>query len=163
MVKKVKLEEIIKIIIEIFKNKKDIDINDIFKINEYIKTIIEYYSNDLSNNQINIFRLNMIEIYMDIDNIIDNSYNSDIIYEILGNLLFILLKNKLYYIKDLNNFIDKSKDTQIKICKVVKFAIISSGYNAKQYINDFKYTKLFNNSDMFVNYVINELSNKVKM
>ena len=92
MVKKVKLEEIIKIIIEIFKNKKDIDINDIFKINEYIKTIIEYYSNDLSNNQINIFRLNMIEIYMDIDNIIDNSYNSDIIYEILGNLLFILLK-----------------------------------------------------------------------
>ena len=160
MVKKIKLEEIIKIIIEICKNKKDIDINDIFKINEYIKTIIEYYSNDLSNNQINIFRLNMIEIYMTIDSIIINSHNSELMYEILGNLLFILLKNKLYYIKDLNNFIDKSKDTQIKICKIVKYAIISSGNNAKQYINDFKYTKLFNNSEIFVNYVINELLEK---
>ena len=163
MVKKIKLEEIIKVIIEICKNKKDIEKTDIFKINEYIKTIIEYYSNDLSNNQVNIFRLNMIEIYMTIDSIILNTHNSELMYEILGNLLFVLLKNKLYYIKDLNNFIDKSKDTQIKICKIVKYAIISSGNNAKQYINDFKYTKLFNNSEIFVNYVINELINKIRV
>ena len=163
MVKKIKLEEIIKVIIEICKNKKDIEKNDTFKINEYIKTIIEYYSNDLSNNQVNIFRLNMIEIYMTIDSIILNTHNSELMYEILGNLLFVLLKNKLYYIKDLNNFIDKSKDTQIKICKIVKYAIISSGNNAKQYINDFKYTKLFNNSEIFVNYVINELINKIRV
>ena len=162
MTKKVKLDEIIKIIIEIIKNKNDIDSNDIFKINEYIKTIIEYYSNDLSNNQLNIFRLNMIEIYMAIDEIIKNFQNPEIMYEILGNLLFILLKNKLYYIKDLNNFIDKSEDTQIKICKIVKYAIISSGSYSKQYINDFKYTKLFNNNDLFVNNVINELSDNYK-
>ena len=162
MTKKVKLDEIIKIIIEIIKNKNDIDSNDIFKINEYIKTIIEYYSNDLSNNQLNIFRLNMIEIYMAIDEIIINNQNSEMMYEILGNLFFILLKNKLYYIKDLNNFIDKNRDTQIKICKIVKYAIISSGSYSKQYINDFKYTKLFNNNDLFENYVINELLDKYK-
>ena len=160
MNKKVKLEEIIKIIIEICKTKKDIYTNDIFKINEYLKTIIEYYSEDLSNNQINIFRLNMIEIYMAIEDIVKDNNNSEIMYEILGNLLFILLKNKMYYIKDLNNFIDKSKETQIKICKIVKYAIIASGSYSKQYINDFKFTKLFNNNELYINYVVNELPDK---
>ena len=160
MNKKVKLEEIIKIIIEICKTKKDIYTNDIFKINEYLKTIIEYYSEDLSNNQINIFRLNMIEIYMAIEDIVKDNNNSEIMYEILGNLLFILLKNKMYYIKDLNNFIDKSKETQIKICKIVKYTIIASGSYSKQYINDFKFTKLFNNNELYINYVVNELPDK---
>ena len=162
MVKKVKLEDIIKIIIDICKNKNDINKNEIFKINEYIKTIIEYYSNDLSNNQIEILHLNMIELYMAINNIVGNDSNSECMYEIMGNLLFILLKNKLYYIKDLNNFIDKSIETQINIAKVVKFTIIASGNCSKQYINDFKYTKLFNGSDLFVNYISNELTDIFK-
>ena len=122
-----------------------------------MKTIIEYYSNDLSDNQIEIFHLNMVELYMGINNIIGNNSHSEIMYEILGNLLFTLLKNKLYYIKDLNNFIDKSKETQINIAKVVKYTIIASGNHSKQYINDFKYTKLFNGNDLFVNYISNEL------
>ena len=163
MVNKVKLEDIIKIIIEITKNKTDVNINDIFKINEYIKTILEYYSNNLSDNQINIFHLNMIELYIGIDDIIKNSINSEIMYKILGNLFFILLKNKLCFIKDLNNFIDKNKETQINIAKVVKYCIISSGNLSKQYFNDFKYTKLFNNnSDLFVNCVANELTDLFK-
>ena len=157
MVKKIKLEDIIKIIIDICKNKEDINKNDIFKISEYMKTIIEYYSNDLSDNQIEIFHLNMVELYMGINNIIGNDSHSEIMYEILGNLLFTLLKNKLYYIKDLNNFIDKSKETQINIAKVVKYTIMASGNYSKQYINDFKYTKLFNGNDLFVNYISNEL------
>ena len=163
MVNKVKLEDIIKIIIEITKNKTDVNINDIFKINEYIKTILEYYSNNLSDNQINIFHLNMIELYIGIDDIIKNSINSEIMYKILGNLFFIFLKNKLCFIKDLNNFIDKNKETQINIAKVVKYCIISSGNLSKQYFNDFKYTKLFNNnSDLFVNCVANELTDLFK-
>ena len=163
IVKKVKLEDIIKIIIEIIKNKNDINNNVIFKINEYIKTIIEYYSNNLTNNQINIFHLNMIELYMGIDDIIKNSIDSEIMYKILGNLFFILLKNKLCFIKDLNNFIDKEKETQINISKVVKYSIIASGNLSKQYFNDFKYTKLFNiNSDLFINWVANELTDLFK-
>jgi hypothetical protein len=156
VVKKVKLEEIIKTFIQICKNRKDINKNDIFKATEYIKALIEYYTNTLSNNQIEIFHLYMIEIFMDINNIVEND-DSEIMHEIMGNLLFILLKNKLYYIKDLNNFIDKTEETKINIAKVVKYTIIASGNFSKQYHNDFKYTKLFNNSDLFVNYVSNEL------
>ena len=159
IVKKIKLEEIIKIIIEIYKNKEIIN-DDVFKINEYIKTIIEYYSNNLSDNQINIFRLNMIEIFMGVDDIVRNNNNSEILFEIFGNLLFVLLKNRLYYVKDLNNFIDKKKETHINICKVAKYTIISSGIFSKQYINDFKYTKLFNKSELFEKYVLNELNKK---
>ena len=156
MSKNVKLEEIIKIYIQICQNKNDLNKNDLFKAYEYIKTIIEYYMINLSNNQINIFHLNMIEIFMNINNIVKND-NKEIMHEIMGNLLFILLKNKLYYIKDLNNFIDKSEETKINIAKAVKYAIIASGTYSKQYHNDFKYTKLFNNSNLFIIYVTNKL------
>ena len=161
-VKKMKLEDVIKSIIEICKNKNDINKSDIFKISEYMKTLIEYYSNDLSDNQIEIFHLNMIELYMDINDIVGNDSHSEIMYEIMGNLLFTLLKNKLYYIKDLNNYIDKSKEAQINMAKVVKFAIIASGNHSKQYFNDFKYTKLFNGNDLFTNYISNELTDFFK-
>lgn len=156
MGKNLKLEEIIKIYIDICKNKKDFDNNDLFKANEYIKTIIEYYTSNLSKNQTEILHLNMIEIYMAIDNIVDNN-DSLYMHEIMGNLLFVLIKNKLYYMKDLNNFIEKSHETQINIAKVVKYTIIASGNSSKQYHNDFKFTKLFNNNDIFTLYVTNEL------
>ena len=160
MKKKVKLEEIIKVYIDICKNKNDIinSNDDVFKYNEYIKTIIEYYSKYLSNNQIEILHLNMIEIYMVIDNIVNNKNGTLNMYEIMGNLLYILLKNKLYYMKDLNIFIDENKDTQINIAKVVKYTILASGNSFRQYHNDFKYTKLFNNNDIFTIYVTNELN-----
>lgn len=156
--KNVRLEEIIKFFIEICK-EKNISNDDIFKANEYIKTIIEYYFNDLSKNQKDIFHLNMIEIYMAIDDLVENcNENSNNMHEIMGNLLYILLKNKLYFMKDLNTFFEKSKETQINIAKVVKFTIIASGNNAKKYHNDFKYTKLFNNNDIFNLYVTNKLN-----
>ena len=156
--KNVRLEEIIKFFIEICKEKK-ISNDDIFKADEYIKTIIEYYLNDLSKNQKDIFHLNMIEIYMAIDDLVENE-NEDSLYmhEIMGNLMYFLLKNKLYFMKDLNNFCEKNKETQINIAKVVKYAIIASGNKAKKYHNDFKYTKLFNNNDIFNLYVTSKLN-----
>ena len=161
MKKNVKLEDIIKIYIDICKNKEDLNNNDIFKYNEYIKTIIEYYTNNLSKNQIEILHLNMIEIYMTIDTIVNNKNNDLNMYEIMGYLLYTLIKNKLYYMKELNNFIDKNKETQINIAKVVKYTIIASGNSSRQYHNDLKHTKLFNNNDIFTLYVTNEL-NEIK-
>ena len=158
--KNIKVEDIIKIYIDICKENNFINKNKIFKINEYIKTIIEYYTSNLSKNQKEIIHLNMIEIFNDIDNILNNS--NEHIYEILGNLFFILLKNKLYYMKDLNNFIEKEKSTQINIAKIVKYSILSSGNLLKQYHNDFKYTKLFNNNDIFINYITKEIFDKEK-
>ena len=153
--KNIKIDDIIKIYINICKNNNFINNNTIFKANEYIKSIIEYYTNNLSKNQKEIIHLNMIEEFNNINNILNNS--NEYIFEILGNLLFILLKNKLYYMKDLNNFIDKDKNTQINIAKIVKFAILASGNLSKQYHNDFKYTKLFNNNDIFINYITREI------
>ena len=153
--KNIKLENIIKIYIDICKDKNFINKDNIFKINEYIKTIIEYYSIDLTKNQKEIIHLNIKEIFNNVDYILNN--NDENIYEILGNLLFILLKNKLYFIKDLNHFIGKKENIQINIAKIVKYAIISSGNLSKQYHNDFKYTKLFQNNDIFKNYITKEI------
>ena len=151
----VKIEDIIKIYINICKNNNFIDKNTIFKANEYIKSIIEYYTYNLSKNQKEIIHLYMIEEYNNINNILNNS--NEYIFEILGNLLFILLKNKLYYMKDLNYFIDKEKNIQITIAKIVRYAIIASGNLSKQYHNDFKKTKLFNNNDIFIKYITKEI------
>ena len=158
--KNIKLENIIKIYIDICKDKNFINKDNIFKINEYIKTIIEYYSIDLTKNQKEIIHLNIKEIFNNVDYILNN--NDENIYEILGNLLFILLKNKLYFIKDLNHFIGKKENIQINIAKIVKYAIISSGNLSKQYHNDFKYTKLFQNNDIFKNYITKEIYKEEK-
>ncbi len=56
----------------------------------------------------------MIRIYMGIDDIVND--DSLYMYEI-GNLLFVLLKN--IFLKDLNNFMEKRKETQINIAKVI--------------------------------------------
>ena len=159
MEKGIKLEEIITIFISLIRNKNDMNNSDIFAGNEYIKTIIEYYSKNLSRNQKEILHLNMIEIYLDIDEYVDNKDNTSAnMYEFMGDLLYILLKNKLYYMKDLNNFIDRGQETQINISKVVYYSIIASGNSSKQYHNDFKFTKLFNNNDIFTIYVTNQLN-----
>ena len=152
---KTKLEDIIKIYIEICKNK-NFDKKDLPKINRYIKSIIEYYIFDFSKNQIEIVHLNMIELFKSLFEM--NSNSSEVFKEILGALLFILLKYKLYFMKDLNIFIEKSKETQINIAKIVKYSILASGRCLKQYHNDFKYTKLFNNNEIFTEYVTNEIS-----
>ena len=151
---KIKLEEIIKIYTDICKNKK-LSKDELPKVNNYIKSIIEYYLSDFSKTEIKNIRSNMIELFKLIINL--NQSLSEIYLEILGNLLFILLKNKLYYMKDLNYFIESTREIQINIAKIVKYCILSSGKCTKQYHNDFKYTKLFNNNELFINYVTKEL------
>ena len=150
---KAKLEDIIQVYIEIVKNQKFFKEN-IKDVHQYIKSIIEYYISDLSNNQIEIVHLNMIELFKSVFEFKKN----ETFCEIIGNLLFILLKYKLYYMKDLNYFIDSEKEIQINIAKIVRFSILSSGKFIKQYHNDFKFTKLFNNNKIFVNFVTNEIS-----
>ena len=149
---KIKLEDIIKIYIEICKNKNFVK-NDVENVNKYIKSIIEYYISDFSNNQIEIVHLNMIELFKSVFEI----SNNEIFFEIIGNLLFILLKCKFYYMKDLNYYIEKEKEIQINIAKIVRYCVLSSGKYIKQYHNDFKFTKLFNNNEIFINHVTNEI------
>ena len=150
----IKLEDIILFYVKICKNLINTE-SQIFMANEYIKTIIEYYKNDFTQNLKYIFHLNMIKIYLDINNII---YENELMFEIMGKLLFILLVNKLFFMKDLNVFIGQTEDTICNITKVVKFTVICGGNLIKQYHNDFKFTKLFNsNAKIFEKYITQDL------
>ena len=156
--KKIPLEIIIyyyiKICIDIINDK-----SKIFKANEYIKNVINYYLYNLTNENVNNMHSKMIELFFDINNIcINNSY----MYEIMGFLLFLLLSNnyKLFYIKDLNTFLNKDINTQINIAKVIKYTIIFYGCNWKKYFNVFKKIVLFKDGNIFNNYIASPLKLK---
>ena len=122
--------------------------------NDYIKNIIEYYSSNLQKNIIDSIHNEMIKTFLNVDDYIKNNYYMS---KILGNLLFILIENRLYHIKDFNNYLKVEQQTQINLAIITKYCIISSGKFAKKYFNDFKQTKLFINNNIFKQYVTDAL------
>ena len=130
------------------------DENQLFLSNDYIKNIIEFYSNNFTKASLDLIHNEMIKIFLEIDEIIKiNHYMS----KILGNLLFVLIENRLYHIKDFNNYLKVETQTQINLAIITKYCIISSGKFAKKYFNDFKQTKLFLNNYIFKQYVTDAL------
>ena len=130
------------------------DDNKIILCNEYIKNIIEFYANNLSKKAIDSLQNEMIKTFSKIDEILENNKE---MYKILGNLLLVLIDNKLFHIKFFNNYLKEDKKTQINLAIITKYCIISSGKFAKKYLNDFKQTKLFFNNDIFEKYVIENM------
>ena len=124
--------------------------NQLIISNDYIKNIIEYYSNNLSNQDLELVQREMIKTFFNIDDFVNNNVY---MVKILGNLLFVLIENKLYHIKYFNKYLKVEEKTQINLAIITKYCIISSGKFAKRYFNDFKQTKLFINSHIFENYV----------
>ena len=143
------LESIIKYFIKVCTNIVNDD-NQIVISNDYIKNIIEYYASNLSKKSIDSIHNEMIKTFSNVDELINKNKN---MYKILGNLLFILIDNKLYHIKYFNNYLKTEKQTQINLAIITKYCIISSGKFAKKYFNDFKQTKLFFNNEIFLQYV----------
>jgi hypothetical protein len=111
------LEEIIRCYIEVcidYVTKENI----IFYCNEYIKNIINYYSIDLTKEQTDKVRKSMIDLFLNVEDIcLDNFF----MFEIMGYLMLILMENYLFYIEDLDQFLDEDKNKIGKIAKVVKF------------------------------------------
>ena len=132
------------------------DNSQVFKANEYIKSVINYYSYNLSNENINSIHANIIKIFFDIDSLCNSNIN---MHKIIGLLIFVLLTNKekLFYIKDLSNYINKDINVRINLAKAIKFTIIAFGKNWKKYFNIFKNTSLFNDSDIFNEYIANPM------
>ena len=147
------LESIINYFISIC-SSLDYDENKIILCNDYIKNIIEFYANNLSKKAIESLQNEMIKSFSNIDDILESNKN---MYKILGNLLFVLIDNKLFLIKFFNHYLKIDKKTQINLAIITKYCIISSGKFAKKYLNDFKQTKLFNNNDIFEKYVIENM------
>ena len=124
--------------------------NKIKLANEYINNIINNFIVSIQNEVWEILHYKLISLFLGINEIcVDNIY----MYQIMGYLLYVLINNKLFYIKDLNNFLEKENHIIINIAKVVKYTIIFSEKNAKKFHNDFKQTKLFFGNNNFYNLV----------
>ena len=147
------LESIINYFISIC-STLDYDDNKIILCNDYIKNIIEFYVNNLSKKAIESLQNEMIKTFSNIDDILETNKN---MYKILGNLLLVLIDNKLFLIKFFNHYLKLDKKTQINLAIITKYCIISSGKFTKKYLNDFKQTKLFNNNDIFEKYVVENM------
>ena len=130
------------------------DDNKLFLCNDYIKNIIEFYANSLSKIALESLQNEIIKTFSNVDKIVEK--NKDM-YKILGNLLLVLIDNKLFHIKFFNHYLKCEKKAQINLAIITKYCIISSGKFAKKYLNDFKQTKLFNNNDIFEKYVIEDM------
>ena len=143
------LESLIKYFISIC-SSFNFDENKLFLCNDYIKNIIEFYANNLPKKSVESLQNEMIKTFSNIDHIVEQ--NNDM-YKILGNLLFILIDNKLFQIKFFNHYLKLDKKAQINLAIITKYCIISSGKFTKKYLNDFKQTKLFINNEIFEKYV----------
>ena len=129
----------------------------IYIANEYIENIINNFAIDLPNEGWEMLHYKLISLFLNINEICtDNIY----MHQIMGNLLFMLINNKLFYIKDLNNFLNKDNEVIINIAKVVKYTIIYADKDAKKYHNDFKQTKLFIGNKIFYDIVTIPLNKK---
>ena len=67
----------------------------------------------------------------------------------MGFLLYLLISNKLFFIKDLNYFLNKDNEIIINISKAVKYTNIFADKDATKFHNDFKQTKLFIGNNNF--------------
>ena len=74
------------------------------------------------------------------------------VFEIFGYLIYLLIKNELCDVEDMNIFINKDEESKINICKTIKFIILSSE-DIKNYYDDFKRIELFNNNSLFNDYI----------
>ena len=157
-VNKINLVEIITCYIEVCIDTI-VDLNQIFIVNDYIKNIISYYSSELTNKEKDIIHKKMVNLFLNIRDICIDNNNMK---QIMGYLMLILIQNKLYFIKDLNNFIGLEKEIIITIAEVIKFTIISSEEKCKKYHNDFKQTKLFSDNNIFSEIVTNKISDILK-
>ena len=148
---KVELVEIIRCFLEVsidLINKKE----DIFKANQYINSVIDFYSKYLSKEEINEFNKKIMILFGEVNNlVVDNLF----MFEILGNLLYNSIHEKLCFVSDLNVFIGSDKLTLKNISKVIKFAIESSGKNKNKFINELKQSRLLNSEKELYNLIFN--------
>ena len=152
------IEYYLKIGLEILDSKEKIII-----ANDYIQNIIENYNRTYINkNNFVKTHEDILELLIDIvinlnkkriKNItnIENKY----LYDIIGALFYSLLINELFFVSDLNKFINCEEQVLINIAKIVRFIIIyTNDENLKNnYFETFKNCKLFFNNPIYFKYV----------
>ena len=141
----------IEVYIDTINNKEKVSLGNIF-----VQNIISNFCTNLSFETIETLHDKLISLYLNIRDIcVDNSY----MYQIMGFLLFLLIKNNIFSFKDLNIFLTKESELIIYISKVIIYTIFYSNKEAKKFHDDFKQIKLFEGTDNFYNYVTLPLKN----
>ena len=126
---------------------------------EYIKLLIEFYNkNYLNEKNIKIIHVKILRILYNIEKIpINNKYK----YEILGNIFYYFLIEKMFKENDLNKFDSENEYIIIDIAKVVRFIIVLFSKDikiAKEIYKKFENLQLFKNKNhVYYNYVSNYL------
>ena len=151
--KKIDLEEIIKSYINICEYLLS-NYEKVICFKSYIKYIIESISFKLSLNKMRTFHNEILQILANINNMCNQN---KFMFEIIGYLLYLLIINELCDIKDINILINKEDESKIYICKVIKYTILSSERNIKNFYEEFKNLDLFKNCSIFEEYVTLEL------
>ena len=151
--KKIDSEDIIKYYINICEYTLS-NYEQVICYKSYIKNIVESISLKISLSKLRIFHNKILQVLSNIKNYCNKNI---FMYEIIGNLLYVLIINELCDIKDINIFINKEEESKISICKAIKFTILSSGENIKKYYEDFKKIDLFKNNDIFEKYISLEI------
>ena len=131
--------------------------------NDYIQNIIENYKRIYinKNNFIQIHE-DLLEILVDIVSNLNKHKLKDIINcenrymcEIVGALFYSLLVNDLFFVSDLNKFINCEEQILMNIAKIVRYIIIYSNDEKlkNKYFDVFKNCKLFFNNPVYFKYV----------
>ena len=120
----------------------------------YIQTIIDYYSDDLYFDELNNFK-NGIKNYFNnkIDDlVVDNNF----MFEIVGNVFYVLIKDELYDINDFNDFVGKEKETIRNLFLCLKFMVNCNNNEKikKSIFNDLKKTKVYEKEKKMFNEIV---------
>ena len=152
---KIDLSNLLKIYLKI--SFDIIDSKDkIFISNDYINNIIEKYKRTYlnKNNFIQIHE-EILEILIDI--IINSNKKDETKYkfDIIGALFHSLLYNELFFVSDLNIFINCEDQIYINIAKIVRCIILYSKDDKfkSKYFDIFKNSKIFFNNPIYFKYV----------
>ena len=131
--------------------------------NDYIQNIIENYKRIYINKH-NFIQIHedLLEILVDVVSNLNKNKLKDIINyenkymcEIIGALFYSLLVNDLFFVSDLNKFINCEEQILMNIAKIVRFIIIYSNDEKlkNKYFEIFKNCKLFFNNPIYFKYV----------
>ena len=128
----------------------------IYICNDYINSIIEKYKRTYlnKNNFIQIHE-DILEILIDLINESNKKNQSKYKFDITGALFYYLLINELFFVSDLNMFINCDEQIYINVAKIVRYIIVYSNDDKfkSQYFEIFKNSKMFFNNPIYFKYV----------
>ena len=155
MKEKIDLSNLIIFYLEISFNIIDTK-NKIYICNDYINNIIEKYKRTyLNKNNFIQTHEDILEILIDIIAGGFNKNQNKYKFDIVGALFYSLLINELFFVSDLNMFINCEEQIHINIAKIIRYIIIYSNNDKfkSQYFEVFKNSKLFFNNPIYFKYV----------